>query len=214
MTKNDPRVGERMRHRGVVSPHSSPLLSDDFGVVITRLAGSAVSDTSRPSVLVKGIAVSSRCVHPFAEQPAKCGEVVRIDLPGLGAAPGTKRDVSIPLNADVLCAFPQRAVVGNPMLAAHSIGTPVVTKFASDSPEIGDRLVLSAPTVNSPDRRESTTATALVRGSSMESTRSPIILATGCLATGCLATGCLVRCGIPYFFAPVRFASLIASKPA
>ena len=95
------------------------------------------------------------------------------------------------------------------MLAGHSIGTPVVTKFASDSPEISDRLVLSAQTVNPPDRRESTTATALVRGSSMESTRSPLNLAIDNLVTGCLA-----RCGIPCFFAPVRFASLIANEPA
>lgn len=119
MTTNDLRAGERMRHRGVVSHHSSPLLSDDFGVVITRRAGSAVSVTPRPSVLVKGIAVSSRYVHPLAEQSAKCGEVVRIDLPGLGAAPGPKRDVSIPLNADVLCAFPQSPVSGTPC----SLGT-------------------------------------------------------------------------------------------
>ena len=209
MTTNDLRVGERMRHRGVVSHHSSPLLSDDFGVVVTRFPGSAVSVTPRPSVLVKGIAVSSRYVHPLAEQPAKCGEVVRIDLPGLGAAPGPKRDVSIPLNADVLCAFPQRAGVGNPMLAGHSIGTLVVTKFASDSPEISDRLVLSAQTVNPPDRREGTAATALVRGSSMESTRSPLNLAIDNLVTGCLA-----RCGNRCFFAPVRFASLIANEPA
>jgi len=131
VTTNDLRAGERMRHRGVVSHHSSLLLSDDFGVVITRRAGSAVSVTPRPAVLVKGIAMSSRYVHPLAEQSAKCGEVVRIDLPGLGAAPGPKRDVWIPLNADVLCAFPHRPGVGNPMLAGHSIGTPVVTHLAT-----------------------------------------------------------------------------------
>ena len=131
MTTNDLRVGERMRHRGGVSHHYSPLLTVDFGVVITRLPGSAVSVNPRTSVLVQGIAVSSRYVRPLAAQPAKSGEVVRVDLPGLGATPGPKRDASIPLNADVLYAFLQRAGVGNPVLAAYSIGTPVATQLAT-----------------------------------------------------------------------------------
>ena len=200
MTTNDLRVGERMRHRGGVSHHYSQLLTDDFGVVITRLPGSAVSVNPRISALVQGIAVSSRYVHPLAAQPAKSGGVVRVDLPGLGAAPGPKRDVWIPLNAGVLCAFLQRADVGNPVLAWHSIGTPVVTQLASDPPEIIDRRVLIAPTVISPNRVERTVATALVRGISMESMRSHLMLATNYLATNILATGYLARCGILYFF--------------
>lgn len=198
-----------MRHRGGVSRHYSQLLTDDFGVVITRLPDSAVSVNPRTSVLVQGITASSRYVHPLAAQPAKSGEVVRVDLPGLGATPGPKRDVSIPLNADVLCAFLQRAGVGNPVLARHSIGTPVVTQRASDSPEISDRRVVIAPTVNSPNRVESMVATALVRGISMESMRSHLSLATDYLATGYLA-----RCGILCFFAQLRLAPVIVNEPA
>ena len=200
MTTNDFRVGERMRHRGGVSHHYSQLLTDDFGKVITRLPGSVVSVNPRSSVLVQSIAVSSRYVHPLAEQPAKSGRVVHIDLRGLGATPGPKRDVSIPLNTGVLCALLQRAGVGNPVLAWHSIGTPVVTQLASDSPEIIDRRVLIAPTVISPNRVERTVATALVRGISMDFMRSHLMLATNYLATNILATGYLARCGIPCFF--------------
>ena len=156
MTTNDLRVGERMRHQGRVTYCSGRPICQGLAGAIKRLPGSAAV-TSRPFVLVHGIGVSSRYFHPLAGQLAKSGEVFLIDPAGYGSVPDPKRDVSILMNADVLCTFPQRAGVGNPVLAGHSIGSPVVTQ---------------------------------------------------------LATGYLVRCGIPNFFAQLRFATLIVREPA
>ena len=126
MTTNDLRVGERMRHQGRVTYCSSRSICGGFAGAIRRLPGSAAVATSRPFVLVHGIGVSSRYFHPLAGQLAKSGEVFLIDLAGYGSAPDPKRDVSILLNTDVLCTFLQRTGVGNPVLAGHSIGSPLI----------------------------------------------------------------------------------------
>ena len=157
VTCNDLRVGERMRHRGGVRYASSLPLSDDSGVLSTH----------------------------FAAQPAKCSEVVRTDLPGLRAAQSPKPDVSIPLQAEILGTLRQTAGIGNRVPAGHSIGTPIVMPLAPDMPEISDRRVHIAPTVNPRDRRASTVAVAVA-----------------------------LQRGIPCFFAHLRLAAPIVNEPA
>ncbi|QNE47088.1 alpha/beta hydrolase [Glaciihabitans sp. INWT7] len=194
MTMNDLRTGERRRHRHGVTYYSSRPLYDDLAVAIRRFPGSIDSPGRRPFVLVHGIGVSSRYFHPLAEQLAKSGEVFLIDLAGYGSAPDPKRDVSIALHAKVLGTFLQQAGIVNPVLVGHSMGTQVVSQLVFDSPEVTDRLVLIAPTVNPPDRRFSTEAMALLRDIPRESLRSNLIV----------LTDYLVRCGIPYFFAQFK----------
>ena len=115
-----------MRYKGGVTYYSSRPTCRGLAGAIKRLPGSAAVATSRPFVLVHGIGVSYRYFHPLAGQLAKSGEVFLIDPAGYGSVPDPKRDVSIPLNADVLCTFLQRAGVGNPVLAGHSIGSPLI----------------------------------------------------------------------------------------
>lgn len=187
---NDLRIGERRRRRrrGVTYSARWPHY-DNLAVVIRRFPGSAASVVARPFVLVHGIGVSSRYFPPLAEQLADSGEVFLIDLAGCGSAPDPKRDVSIQLHADVFGTFLLRAVIENPVLVGHSMGTRGVSPLAFDSPHLSDRLVLIAPTVNPPDRGFSTETKALRRDITMESIRSTLII----------ATDYLVRCGIPYF---------------
>lgn len=194
MTTNDLRVGERMRYQSGVTYYSSRPICRGLAVAIKRFPCSAASATSRPFVLVHGIGVSSRYFHPLAGQLAKSGEVFLIDLAGYGSAPDPKRDVSIQLHADVLGSFLHAASIENPVLVGHSMGTQVVSQLAFDAPQVSDRLVLIAPTVNPPDRRFSTEAMALLRDITMESIRSNLII----------GTDYFVRCGIPYFSAQVK----------
>ena len=204
MTTNDLRVGERMRHRGRVSYHSSRPICGGLAVAIQPFPGSTALATSRPFGFVRGVGVSSRYFHPRAGELAKSGGVSLIDLAGHGSAPDPQRDVSSPLHANVVGSFLHAASIVNPMLVAHSIGTPVVTQLASHSPEISDRLVLIAPTLTPPERRFSTVAQALLREITMESMGSPLII----------GTDYFVHCGIPYFFAQLRLASLIPEHSA
>ena len=193
-----------MRHQGRVTYCSSRPICGGLAVAIKPFPGSTAFAASRPFVLVHGVGVSSRSVHSRAGELAKSGEVSLIDLAGYGSAPDPKRDVLIPLRADVVGSFLHAASIVNPMLAGHSIGTPVVTQLASHSPEISDRLVLIAPTVNPPDRRSSRVAQALLRDIRMESMRSHLII----------GTDYFVRCGIPYFCAQLRLASIIPKHSA
>ena len=199
MTTNDLRVGERMRHRGRVSYQFSRPICGGLAVAIQPFPGSTALATSRPFVFVHGVGVSSRYVHSRAGELAKSGGVSLIDLAGHGSAPDPQRDVSSPLHANVVGSFLHAASIVNPMLVGHSIGTPVVTQLASHSPEISDRLVLIAPTLTPPERRFSRVAQALLPDITMESMGSHLII----------GTDYLVRCGIPYFFAQSRLASLI-----
>lgn len=198
MTTNDLRTGEREQQRHGVTFYSSRPLCDDLAVVIKRFPGSTASAEARPLVLVHGIGVSSRYFHPLAEQLAASREVFLIDLAGYGAAPNPKRDVSIQLHADVLGTFLRGAGIRNPVLVGHSMGTQVVSQLAVDAPELSDRLVLIAPTVNPPDRRFSTEAKALLVDITRESIRSNLIV----------ASDYFLRCGIPYFFA--QFTHLLS----
>ena len=204
VTTNDLRVGERMRHRGRVSYQFSRPICGGLAVAIQPFPGSTALATSRPFVFVHGVGVSSRYVYCRGGKLAKSGGVSLIDLAGHGSAPDPQRDVSIPLLADVVRSFLHAASIVNPMLVGHSIGTPVVTQLASHSPEISDRLVLIAPTVNPPERRSSTVAQALLRDIRMESMRSHLII----------GADYFVRCGIPYFCAQSRSASLIPKHSA
>ena len=204
MTTNDLRVAERMRHRGRVSYHFSRPIRGGIAVAIKPFPGSTALATSRPFVSVHGVGVSSRYVHSRAGELVKSGGVSLIDLAGHGSAPDPQRDVSSPRHANVVGSFLHAVSIVNPMLAGHSIGTPVVTQLASHSPEISDRLVLIAPTVNPPERRSSTVAQALLPDIRMESMRSHLII----------GTDYFVRCGIPSSFAQSRLASLIPKHSA
>jgi pimeloyl-ACP methyl ester carboxylesterase len=188
------RDGERTRRRRGVTYYASRPLFDDVAVVIKRFPGSAEGAVGRSFVLVHGIGVSSRYFHPVAERLAQSGEVFLIDLAGYGSAPNPRRDVSIALHAGVLRTFLARAGIVNPVLVGHSMGTQVVTKLACDAPQVSDRLVLIAPTVNPPDRRFSTEAINLMRDMAHESMRANLIV----------ASDYLFRCGIPYFAAQMR----------
>lgn len=116
--------------------------------------------------------------HDLAEQLAISGEVFLIDLAGYGSAPDPKRDVSIQLHSQVLGTFLQRAGIENPVLVGRSMGTRVVSQLAFDAPEVSDRLVFIARTVNPPVRRFSTEAKALLRDITMESMRCNLIIST------------------------------------
>jgi len=140
-------------------------------------------------VLVHGIGVSSRYFHPVAAELAKRGTVYLVDLPGYGAAPNPRRDVSISDHAAVLARVLEDSGLVNPVLVGHSMGSQVVSRLAVDSPEITDRIVLMAPTMPSNERNLWSGGWRLA----LDSTRSR---PDGNLI---VAWDYLVRCGVPYF---------------
>ncbi len=120
----------------------------DLTIVVKRFPGTADGEAY---VLVHGLGVSSRYFQPLAVELAKTGRVYLVELPGYGAAPDPKRDVSIDDHAAVLAAFLERSQLVNPVIVGHSMGAQVVARAALRDPGLR-RIALMAPTMP-PDGR-------------------------------------------------------------
>ncbi|CAN5557154.1 alpha/beta hydrolase [soil metagenome] len=158
----------------------------DLTIVVQRFPGPVVDGPS--FVLVPGIGVSSRYFAPAAAELAKRGTVYLVDLPGYGAAPDPKREVTIVDHANVLAKFLTAAQLDHPVLVGHSWGSQVVSRLAVDHPGVVDHLVLMAPTLV-PGAR---TFWRSIRLLLVDGFREP-------LRVNLIAAGdYLFRCGIPY----------------
>jgi pimeloyl-ACP methyl ester carboxylesterase len=162
---------------------------DDLSIVVKRFPPVADVADGPTFVLVHGIGVSSRYFQPAAAELAKRGTVYLVDLPGHGAAPDPKHDVTIADHARVLGKFLAGAELQNPVLVGHSMGAQVVSRLAVDTPEVCDRIVLMAPTMP-PEAR---TFWRGVRRLLHDGLREPP--AVNIIVT----SDYLVRCGVPYF---------------
>lgn len=158
----------------------------DLTIVVQRFPGPRVDGPS--FVLIPGIGVSSRYFAPAAAELAKRGTVYLVDLPGYGAAPDPKREVTIVDHANVLAAFLTAAELDHPVLVGHSWGSQVVSRLVVDHPGVVHHLVLMAPTLV-PEARTFWRSIGLLL---IDGLREP-------LRVNLIATGdYLFRCGIPY----------------
>ncbi len=142
----------------------------------------------RTYVLVHGLGVSSRYFGPLAAELARTGRVFLVDLPGYGAAPDPRREVALAGHAAVLAGFLRETGIANPVIVGHSMGSQVVAILAEQHPDVTDRIVLMAPTMQ-PDSR---TPGAAVRGLLRDALREPLVV------LWIAATDYLVRCGLSY----------------
>lgn len=175
------------RELGVVVkrfPHRTPPLH----AVGDARADDATGTADAVFVLVHGLGVSSRYFQPLAAELARRGAVYLVDLPGYGAAPDPRRDVSIDDHAAVLASVLERAGVPDPILVGHSMGAQVVAALAARHPHIASRLVLMAPTMDPGSRSPGVAIARLLRDALRE---PPAVVAIA-------VTDYLIRCGLPY----------------
>ena len=125
----------------------------------------------------------------MAAELAKHGEVFLVDLPGFGAAPDPRHNVSLEEHARVLGGFVSMAGLDNPVIVGHSMGSQVVSRLAVDFPELSDRYVLMAPTAEPGHRTFREQAWRLL----VDITRETPALA------GIVLSDYFFRCGVPYF---------------
>jgi len=183
----------RRRHVGPASFFTSRRAFDDLTVVVKRFP--RIADGDGPAfVLVHGIGVSSRYFHPAAAELAKAGAVYLVDLPGYGAAPDPRRDVTIADHAGVLARVLEDSGLVNPVLVGHSMGSQVVSRLAVDSPHVTDRIVLLAPTMPTDERSFWPAAGRLL----VDGARNPL------RANLIIGWDYFVRCGMPYIFRQLR----------
>lgn len=201
-------AGERLfrvrRTRGATF-FTSRQQHQDLTVVLKRFPSApAVEDAEAPVfVLVHGLGVSSRYFQPLAAELARTGRVFVVDLPGYGAAPDPRREVSIQDHAavlhGVLLTLAERwPLPGPPILVGHSMGSQVVAELALRHPELAPRIVLMAPAMPPHLRAYLPATLGLVR----DALREPPPV------WGVIGVDFLVRSGLPYMArqAPHMFA--------
>jgi len=160
---------------------------DDLTIVVERFPGPA-QIAVHTYVLVHGIGVSSRYFHPLAAELSRSGRVFLVDLPGYGAAPNPRRDVTLADHAAVLAGFLREADLRAPVIVGHSMGTQVVSLLAERHPDVTDTVVMMAPTMVPSARRPWTAIRHLLH----DGTREPLAV------WGISVVDYVVRCGLPY----------------
>lgn len=163
--------------------------------------GSAGPTAERPSfVLVHGIGVSSRYFHPVSALLAEHGDVYALDLPGYGESPRVRRDVTLADHAAVVAEVIRTHGLVDPVVVGHSMGSQIVSQLAVDHPEVADRIVLMAPTLD--PRKRGVVRAALALGH--DTLREPL------LANAVVLGDYFLRCGIRYYLA--QLPHLIADR--
>lgn len=103
---------------------------------------------ARTFVLVPGLGLSGRYMMPTAELLAMVGTVWVPDLPGCGKSERPPRVLDISELADALAVWMKTHGIENPVLIGNSLGAQVIVDLAVRYPELVERTVLVAPTVD------------------------------------------------------------------
>jgi pimeloyl-ACP methyl ester carboxylesterase len=173
---------------------TSRQVHEDLTIVVKRFpVRHQPLDTDRTFVLVHGIGVSSWYFQPLAAELAHLGAVYLVDLPGYGAAPDPRCDVTIAQHAAVLASLLRRSGLDGSVLVGHSWGSQVVSMLAIEHPEVSERIVLMAPTLEPPARRFWAATRNLLHDAFRE---PPAVFVIA-------VTDYLVRCGLPYLLRQV-----------
>jgi pimeloyl-ACP methyl ester carboxylesterase len=103
-------------------------------------------------VLVHGLGMAHEYWDSLADALEPTGTVYALDLPGFGDAPEPREPLRIPESGELLARLLVAEGIDRPVLIGHSTGAQVVAETAARHPELVDRLVLIAPTVNPRER--------------------------------------------------------------
>ena len=103
-------------------------------------------------LLVHGIGMGRKVFADVVSILEDDATVIAIDLPGFGESPEPARTPTIERMADTVAAFIRHRGLNNLVVIGHSMGTQVVIEIAARHPELTDRIVLVAPTVDSAAR--------------------------------------------------------------
>lgn len=140
-------------------------------------------------VLVPGIGVSHRYFAPLAAELSRYGVIYMLDMPGFGLTRKPKAPLTIVQYADILDRFIEGLDIVRPVLIGHSMGCQITTELLVQQPELTDRLVMLAPTVNPDERSGLVQALRLLQDGFHEPLRLNYIV-----------TSDYVRCGLRWYF--------------
>ena len=108
-----------------------------------------------PLALIHGLGMSSRYMVRLARLLCAGRPVYAPDIPGFGRSETPRRAFDVPGQAALLAAWMRVLGLDRAAFLGHSLGSQVVVELASRHPELVERLVLAAPTID--DRERSVT---------------------------------------------------------
>lgn len=146
--------------------------------LIAETTGPAPAPGAPTYVLIHGIGMgrsifADLALHLTHRAPAR---IIAIDLPGYGEAPEPTRVLTMERTADLIAAYLRSRAVERAVIVGHSMGTQVAVEVAARHPEVVERVVLIAPTV---DRRERTAALQVLRLAQDLAVESPRVIVMG-----------------------------------
>lgn len=115
-----------------------------------------IHESGRPDgpdyVLVHGLGMGHDYWSELAAVLEPTGTIHALDLPGFGDAPEPPEPLSMHAAGELIAELLVAEGIERPVLVGHSTGAQVVAETAARHPELVDRLVLIAPTVNPRER--------------------------------------------------------------
>lgn len=122
------------------------------GIKMHYLASLGEPAIDVPTILVHGLALSSRYMIPTADLLARTHRVYVPDLPGFGDSDKPGRVLDVGGLADALADWMEAAGIGRAVLLGNSFGCQIIADFAARYPERAAATVLQGPTTP-PDER-------------------------------------------------------------
>ncbi len=103
-------------------------------------------------LLIHGIGMGHSVYDRFlAEIHTEC-EAIAVDLPGFADCPEPADPLSMPDTADLVAAALHEQHAGPLVAVGHSMGAQIVAELAARHPDLVERVVLIAPSVNPAER--------------------------------------------------------------
>jgi pimeloyl-ACP methyl ester carboxylesterase len=127
-------------------------------------------------VLIHGLGMGRGVFQELAGILADHGRVLAMDLPGYGEAPEPPRVLTMQRTADLVAALLTDRGLDHVTLVGHSMGTQVAVEIAVRHPQLVERLVLVAPTVDIAARTATRQMLRLLRDIAVE---SPTVILRG-----------------------------------
>lgn len=171
---------------------------EDGDLTVIGHVSASPGGAGRAFVLVHGVGCSSRAYARLVAHLVAHGEVHALDLPGYGASPHPRHDVTVDEHADVVARYVREHVLGvglpPPVLVGHSMGTQIVGQLLVDHPDVASAGVLLGPTAEPGARTFPRQAARLAVDAVGEPPRT----------IGMLLFDALVRCGPSYYLGQLR----------
>ncbi len=128
-------------------------------------------------LLVHGIGMGYVTFGRFIEAMLPYADILAVDLPGFGDSPEPEVALSIPDTAELLAEAMVARALGPLIAVGHSMGGQVVAELAAAHPDLVDRVVLFAPSVNAAERTLKQQTKRMLQD--LFAGKPPIALATG-----------------------------------